>query len=152
MVSQVGTPRRPAVVGSFAFLLEAVFMALVPFLGGTVGACAALVAFGALNGFGNVMTITAFQRWAPAAMLGRLMGVLLLTSFGVFPVSVAVAAIAVHHFGPAPIFPVAGAALAVAIVRALTAELERVWNQWSRSPRGPRGMTTPPIGKGHLWT
>jgi hypothetical protein len=107
-------------VGSFAFLAEAGFMAAVPFLGGTVGAAAALIAFGALNGFGNVTTITAFQRWAPPAMLGRLMGLLLLTSFGAFPVSVALAAVAVQHFGPAPLFPFAGAALAAAILFGLT--------------------------------
>jgi predicted MFS family arabinose efflux permease len=120
VAGQMRSPRRPAMVGSFAFLAEAGFMAAVPFLGGTVGAAAALIAFGALNGFGNVTTITAFQRWAPPAMLGRLMGLLLLTSFGAFPVSVALAAVAVQHFGPAPLFPFAGAALAAAILFGLT--------------------------------
>jgi predicted MFS family arabinose efflux permease len=127
VAGQMRSPRRPAVVGSLAFLAEAGFMAAVPFLGGTLGAAAALVAFGALNGFGNVITITAFQRWAPAAMLGRLMGLLLLTSFGVFPISVALAALAVQHFGPAPLFPFAGAALAAAILFGLT---QRRWRDF----------------------
>jgi MFS family permease len=127
VAAQARSPRRPAVVGSLAFLAEAVFMSVVPFLGGALGAGAALIAFGALNGFGNVTTITAFQRWAQPAMLGRLMGLLLLTSFGVFPVSVALGAVAVQHFGPAPLFPLAGAALACAVLFGLT---QRRWREF----------------------
>jgi predicted MFS family arabinose efflux permease len=123
---QARPARRPAMVGSVAFLLEAVFVSVVPFLGGPAGAGAALVAFGALNGFANVMTITAFQHWAPPALLGRLMGLLLLTSFGLFPVSVALGALAVHHFGPALVFPFAGATLGVAILVGLT---QRGWRE-----------------------
>ncbi len=120
VAAQLRTPRRPTIVASFAFLSEALVMSAVPYLGGAVGAGAALVAFGAANGFGNVLTITVFHRWAPPAMLGRLMSLLLLTSFGVFPVSVALGALAVHHFGPAPLFPIAGTALGVAILFGLT--------------------------------
>jgi len=43
--------------------------------------------------------ITLFQRWAPPELLGRLMGTLMLASFGIFPVSVALGAVAVHHLG-----------------------------------------------------
>jgi len=121
------SPHRPSVVGSLAFLAEAGFMAIVPFLGGTIGAGTALIVFGALDGFGNMTTITAFQRWAPAAMLGRLMGLLLLTSFGIFPLSAALAALAVQHFGPAPMFPLAGGALAVAVLFGLT---QRRWRDF----------------------
>lgn len=127
VAAQMRLPLRPAVVGSLAFLAEAGFMAVVPFLGGTFGAGAALIAFGALNGFGNVTTITAFQRWAPPAMLGRLMSLLLLTSFGVFPVSVALAALAVQRFGPAPLYPFAGAALAAAVLFGLS---QRRWREF----------------------
>ena len=56
---------RPAVAGSVAFLAEALFIAAVPYLGGTVPACAALAVVGVLNGFGNVVMLTIFQRWAP---------------------------------------------------------------------------------------
>ncbi|MGC2192400.1 MAG: MFS transporter [Candidatus Dormiibacterota bacterium] len=127
---QARPARRPAMVGSVAFLLDAVSISVVPFLGGPVGAGAAMVAFGALNGFGNVVTITAFQRWAPPALIGRLMGLLLLTSFGLFPVSVALGAVVVHHFGPAVLFPVAGAALGVAILFGLT---QRRWREFGVS-------------------
>ena len=138
VAGQARRPLRPAVVGSVAFLLEAVFVSLVPYLGGPFGAGAALVACGALNGFGIVITITAFQRWAPRGILGRLMGVLVLTSFGSFPVSVALGALAVHRFGPAPLFPIAGAGLAVATVFGLS---QRSWREFGRA--GPVAVTSP---------
>jgi hypothetical protein len=64
--------------------------------------------------------ITAFQRWAPPDVLGRLTGVLMLASFGVFPVSVAFAALVVHNLGAALFFPLAAAALAIAILASET--------------------------------
>jgi hypothetical protein len=45
-------------------------------------------------------------------------------SFGVFPLSVALGALVVHALGPAPFFPLAGAAVAVAILAGLT---QRTW-------------------------
>ncbi|MGH9302848.1 MAG: MFS transporter, partial [Acidimicrobiales bacterium] len=88
--------RRPAIVGSVAFLAQAVFVAAVPYLGGALPAGAAIVLFGALNGFGNIVVITAFQRWAPPELLGRLMGLLMLASFGSFPLSVVLGGVAVR--------------------------------------------------------
>jgi MFS family permease len=52
-------------LGSAVFLGEAIVLAVIPYLGGALGAGGAIVAFGLLNGFGNVVMITAFQRWAP---------------------------------------------------------------------------------------
>jgi hypothetical protein len=54
-------------VGSLAFLAEAACIAVVPYLGVTLAVAAALAGLGVLNGFGNVLTITAFQRWARSA-------------------------------------------------------------------------------------
>ena len=127
---QVRRARRPAIVGSVVFLGEALFLAVIPYLGGTLAAGAALIAFGATNGFGNVVMITTFQRWAPPAALGRLTGLLMLTSFGVFPISVALGALVVHDLGPAPFFPLAAAGLAVAILVGLT---QRTWRDFGVS-------------------
>jgi predicted MFS family arabinose efflux permease len=118
--------RRPAIAGSAAFLAEALFLAVVPYLGGVVLAGAALAVTGVMNGFGNVVMITVFQRWAPPDLLGRLTGLMLLASFGVFPVSVALGAVMVHNLGPAPFFPIAAAALAAAILLGLS---QRSWRQ-----------------------
>ena len=49
-----------------------------------------------MSGFGNVVTITVFQRWAPPGLLGRLMGLLLVASSGIFPVSVLMGGAIVH--------------------------------------------------------
>ena len=99
---QLGRLRRPVIVGSLAFLAEAACIAVAPYLGATVAVAAAMAGLGIMNGFGNVLTITAFQRWAPPSALGRLAGLLTLTSFGVFPISVALAALVVRHWGPRP--------------------------------------------------
>jgi predicted MFS family arabinose efflux permease len=125
--SQASRARRPAVAGSVAFLGQALFIAVIPYLGGTLPAGAALAAVGVLNGFGNVVMLTVFQRWAPPAMLGRLTGLLLTTSFGVFPISVALAALVVHGLGPAPFFPLAAAAVAIALLVGLT---QRTWRDF----------------------
>jgi len=130
--------RRPAVVASVAFLAEAAFLAVVPYLGSAVAAGAALAVFGGLNGFGLVIVVTAIQRWAPAELLGRLMGLVLLASFGTFPVSVAVAGIVVHDFGPAPFFPAAALIIAAAVLAGLTQPTWRSFGAPSPLPPGVR--------------
>ena len=124
---QASRARRPAIAGSVAFLAQALFIAVVPYLGGTLPAGAALAAVGVMNGFGNVVMITIFQRWAPPEMLGRLTGLLLTTSFGVFPISVALAALVVHGLGPAPFFPLAAGAVAIPLLAGLT---QRTWRDF----------------------
>ena len=133
--------RRPAIVGSAAFLAEALFLAVVPYLGGIVLAAAALAVTGVMNGFGNVVMITVFQRWAPPELLGRLTGLLLLASFGVFPVSVALGAAVVHALGPAPFFPIAAAAIAAAILLGLS---QRSWRQLGTADASARMPVSQP--------
>jgi MFS family permease len=158
VAGRAGQLRRPAVAGGLAFLAEAVFMAAVPYAGGIIGAGAVLVVYGAMNGFGNVVMITAFQRWAPPGMLGRLTGLLMLASFGVLPISAAFAAFVVHSLGPAPFFPLAAAILAVSILTGLS---QRCWRDFGRQDaagpgsaglgeRGPeRGAALERSGGGH---
>ncbi len=118
--------------GSAAFLAEAAFIAAVPFLPGTVTVAVAVALVGACNGYGNVVTVTAFQQWAPDGMLGRLMGLLLITSFGVYPVSVALAGLAGRGFGTSSFFLCAAAVLAAAILGGLT---QRSWRDFAAARR-----------------
>jgi predicted MFS family arabinose efflux permease len=111
--------RRPAVVASCGFMGQCAFTAAVPYLGGTVPAAVMLAGFGLLNGFSNVLTLTAFQRWARPQMLGRLMGFLMLGSLGIFPVSVLAGGLVVHALGPAVFFPLSAATVAVTVAAAL---------------------------------
>jgi len=130
IAAQTRRARRPAMLASAAFLLEAGCFAAIPYLGGTIPAGAALFGFGALNGFGNVILLTAFQRWAPPALMGRLMGLVMFAAMGVFPLSVLLAGVVVHDFGPAPFFPLAGAILAAAVIAGLS---QRSWRGFGTS-------------------
>ena len=140
---QAGRARRPAVAGSAVFIAEAAFIAAIPFLG-SVGAAAAVMALvGVCNGFGNVVLITTFQQWAPEAMLGRLMGLILITSFGVYPVSVTLAAVAVRGLGPSSFFLFAAGILAVAVLGGLT---QRSWRDFGTG--GPSRAFSPATAAG----
>jgi MFS family permease len=143
LVGQVGRLRRPVVVGSLAYLAEALCIGLAPYLGSVAGVSAAMVGLGIANGFANVLTITAFQRWAPPGTLGRLTGLLMLTSFGIFPISVAIAAIFVRDLGPAPFFLFAAATLAAAILAGLS---QRAWRDFG----APVGEEQAPVPRSEL--
>jgi predicted MFS family arabinose efflux permease len=132
VAGQVHRARRPAVAGSVAFLAEALFIAAVPYLGGTAAAGAALAVVGVLNGFGNVVMLTIFQRWAPPDLLGRLTGLLLTASFGVFPISVALAALVAHDLGPAAFFPLAAVTIAIPLLAGLS---QRTWRDFGMTAR-----------------
>jgi hypothetical protein len=134
---QIRGLRRPAILGSAAFIAESIFLGAAPYLGGILAVGAALAAFGFLNGLGDVLMITLFQRWAPPALLGRLMGMVMLASFGIFPVSVALGAVVVHALGPVPFFPIAAAVTAAAILAGLS---QRSWRNLGAAG-GPAGTT-----------
>ena len=135
---QAGRIQRPAVLGSAAFLAEAAFIAGTPFLGTVAAVAAALALIGVCNGFGNVVTITAFQQWAPQHMLGRLVSLLMLTSFGVYPVSVALAAVAGRDLGPASFFLFAAGVLAIAVLGGLT---QRAWRDFGSDKDAPTSLS-----------
>jgi predicted MFS family arabinose efflux permease len=115
-----GNADRPALVASGSFLVEALAVALIPFLGGLPGAAAATFVLGACNGMGNVVFLTLIQRWAPPRLLGRVMSVIMLAGLGSFPLSVAVSGVLVHRLGPSPFFPVAAATVAIAVLGAMS--------------------------------
>jgi hypothetical protein len=62
--------------------------------------------------------------------LTALAGLLTLTSFGVFPISVALGALVVRHRGPTPFFPLAAATTAVAVLAGLS---QRAWRDFGAS-------------------
>ena len=131
VAAHLGRPRRPAILGSTVFLIEALAMAVAPYLGGVFGLGAACVLLGVANGFGNVVMITAWQRWAPPQLMGRLNGLLMTASYGVSPVSVVFGAFVTHAFGPASFFPIGAACLAGAVALGLT---QRAWRNYGMLP------------------
>jgi MFS family permease len=133
---RAGQPRRPVITASLAFLVMAAAIAVTPFLGSVGRVVAAQAVFGICNGFGNTYTITAFQRWAPRKCLGRLNGLLLLTSFGVAPASVLLAAWSGRELGPAAFFLFAAVTVAAAVTGGLS---QRSWRDFGAAARVPAG-------------
>jgi MFS family permease len=118
--ARVSGGRHPATAAGWAFCMEALLLAGIALVVQLPLAALLLVGFGLCNGFGNVIMQTLLQQWAPRQLLGRLMGMILTMSFGVFPVSVAAAGLIVHRFGAPVFFVAAGAVLLLAIGAALT--------------------------------
>ena len=113
---RTGRLRAPGYIASVGFIVEGVAISLVPYLGGEAGAAIALLFIGATNGVGNVIFFTVAQRHIPAAILGRVMGVLMMCGSGSFPLSVLVTGILVRHLGTTPFFPIAGIIMTVAVI------------------------------------
>jgi hypothetical protein len=118
--ARTGRLRKPAIFASTVFLVDGAALALTPYLGGEAGAAAALCIMGAANGLGNVTFLTVLQKWAPPALLGRVMSAIFLCAFGTYPLSVAASGVLIRHVGPSLFFPVAGGLVAVAILGGLT--------------------------------
>jgi MFS family permease len=114
--ARTGRMRAPGYIASVGFIMEGVAISLVPYLGGEAGAAIALLLIGAAGGLGNVIFFTVAQRHIPHAILGRVMGVIMMCAVGSFPLSVLVTGILVRHLGTTPFFPIAGVILAVAVI------------------------------------
>jgi predicted MFS family arabinose efflux permease len=99
---------------------QAVVLALIPYVGGILGAGALLAALGLANGSSNVFVVTAIQQRMPAAMLGRVMGAIIFTSLGLYPLSVAATGYLVESYGPSLLFPASGVLVALAVLLAIS--------------------------------
>jgi MFS family permease len=133
-VSRVGDRIRPAWLIAGAFVVAAAAIAAAPYVGGLPGLAAGMAVFGVAIGFDSVVSVTVIQRWAPPAMLGRIVGLLLLASAGSFPVSTFVAGVLTRHLGPAPVFLVTGGLLALAMLYGLT---QREFRAFGTEPGQP---------------
>jgi MFS family permease len=120
IVGKLGGRFRPATLIAGSVLAGAAGIAAAPFIGGLPGLAAGMAILGLSLGFDNVLSVTVIQRWAPPALLGRVWGLLLLCGAGSFPVSSFIAGQLTRHLGPAPVFPIAGALLAIAMAYGLT--------------------------------
>jgi predicted MFS family arabinose efflux permease len=108
-------PRR-GLIALLMSLVQAVFVAIVPFTGGLTGATISIALWGIANAMSNVLLITLLQQKMPRALLGRIMGAFMFANFGLYPLSVAVGGLVVDRFGPAILFPITGAMMFGAIL------------------------------------
>ena len=118
--SRMCTLRRPAIVACSGFVVEGAALCLLPLSAGLTGAASALMVAGVCNGFGNIVLFTLIQQRAPAQSLGRVMSLLMVAGIGSFPVSVGMAGLLVRHMHATAFFPMAGVALGLAVLAALS--------------------------------
>ncbi|MEW1892719.1 MFS transporter [Streptomyces sp. NPDC048567] len=127
--SLVAARSRPVRSPAYLFAALAVVMGLalsaVPYAGGLAGAAVCVCVYALASGWQNIVVVTMLQVWAPSALIGRVMSLVMLAVMGTFPVSVAVAGFGVRHLGAAPFFPVAGGAIALTVLGALTQRVFR---------------------------
>lgn len=87
--------------------IVAVMIALLP-VWGVPGAILCMLIGGLANSGITVLLFTAVQLNIPSHLMGRVMGLLMFSSFGMYPLSVALAGVLSDHFGPALLFPASG--------------------------------------------
>jgi hypothetical protein len=140
--TRTGKLRAPAIFAVAVFLVYAVVIGLVPYIG-EAGAAAALLVTGACNGLGTVTLLTVLQKTVPSALLGRMMGAVMLCAFGSFPLSVAVSGVLVRHLGPTPFFPIAGGVVALAMLWGLSQREFRMFGASSGAGEEAETSTQP---------
>lgn len=106
--------RRPLLIASLVLLPTAPLIAAIPYTGGWIAAAIILVLAFVFIAIGNLLIEIGLQQWAPPHLRGRVTGLLMLASVGMFPVSVLLAGIAIRLTGPAAYFPIAAGAVLVA--------------------------------------
>ena len=86
-----------------------VLYSFVPFAGGLPGAALLIGCAGLTNGILTVLAFTVMQQQAPPHLLGRLLGIFLFASLGLYPLSVALVGVVSSHVGAVSLFPISGA-------------------------------------------
>ncbi|HKF36255.1 MAG TPA: MFS transporter, partial [Ktedonobacteraceae bacterium] len=86
-----------------------ILYSFVPFAGGLPGAALLIGCAGLTNGMLTVLAFTVMQQQAPPHLLGRLLGIFLFASLGLYPLSVALVGVVSSHVGPVILFPISGA-------------------------------------------
>ncbi|MBV9230451.1 MAG: MFS transporter [Chloroflexi bacterium] len=94
-------------------IAQAGAIALIPYAGGLIGALVCMFIMGFTNSITNVLFITLIQQTLPRAQLGRMMSVIMFAALGSYPISVLFTGILVTRTGPAIMFPISAAFLAV---------------------------------------
>lgn len=74
---------------------------------------------GVFNGLANVVYETAIQQRFPHHLMGRIMGALAPTYYGLFLLAVALASVAVGRYGPSMVIVAGGGVIFAAVVAAL---------------------------------
>ena len=115
----LGKQKHKGLTVLLAGLIVAAAIALLP-IGGVIGAVICMLIGGVANSFIIVLLFTAIQLAIPRHLMGRVMGLLMFSSFGLYPLSVALAGVLSNQLGPAILFPCGGLVLGLAMVFGMT--------------------------------
>jgi MFS family permease len=119
LAGALGKRQHKGIIMLLAGMLMAALIALLP-TWGIVGAIVCMLIAGVAGSIVNVVLFTAVQRAIPSHLMGRVIGLLLFGSFGVYPLSVALAGVLSNQLGPAIFFPFGGFLLALAMLLGMT--------------------------------
>ncbi len=132
--------RRPLLVASLVLLPTVPLIAIIPYAGGWISAAFCLGLAFSFIAIGNLLLETGLQQWAPPQLLGRLTGLLMLASVGMFPVSVLLAGVVIRLTGPAADFPLAAGTVLIAAAVQLSSP---TWRRFD--PRPAPSRTSHPL-------
>ena len=105
-------------------LIVAAMIALLP-VGGVPGAVVCMLIAAVANSGFTVLFFTAVQLNIPSHLMGRIMGLLMFSSAGLYPLSTALAGVLSNQFGPAILFPLGGLVLGLAMLFGMTQKVLR---------------------------
>ncbi|EFH82695.1 MFS transporter [Ktedonobacter racemifer] len=115
----LGKRKHKGLIVFLGGLIVAAMIALLP-IGGIPGAIVCMLIGGIANSGLTILLFTAVQLNIPSHLMGRVMGLLMFCSFGMYPFSVALAGVLSNQFGPAILFPFGGLFLALAMLFGMT--------------------------------
>jgi hypothetical protein len=92
---------------------------------GVIGAIVCMLIGGLASSNINVLLFTTIHLVIPRHLMGRVMGLLMFSSFGLYPLSVALAGVLSTRFGPAILFPFGGLLLGLVMVFGMTQRVLR---------------------------
>ena len=119
LAGALGKLKHKGLIMLLAGLLMAAMLALLP-TWGVPGAVGCMLISGVAGSIVNVVLFTAIQLAIPRYLMGRVMGLLLFGSFGVYPLSVTLSGVLSNQLGPASFFPFSGLLLALAMLFGMT--------------------------------
>lgn len=119
LAGMLGKQKHKGLAILLAGLIVAAAIALLP-TWGVIGAVICMLIGGIANSGVTVLLFTAIQLAIPRHLMGRVMGLLMFSSFGLYPVSVALAGVLSNRFGPAILFPFGGLLLGLVMLFGMT--------------------------------
>jgi MFS family permease len=134
IAASMPSARRPFLLASLVLLPAAPLVAALADAGGLIPTAIILAAAFILIAIGNLQLITGLQQWAPPELLGRLIGVLMLASVGMMPLSTLLAGLVIHVTGPRTYFPLDAATLALAAITQLSSPTWRRFDPTTPNP------------------